>query len=90
MDENLFWEIIERARKVNPYTVDAHEKQLIAQLDGLGQSEFADFIHILEQKCSDASNWDLWAVAWIVRDEFGDSGCGDDAFWGFIVLRINC
>jgi Protein of unknown function (DUF4240) len=83
MDEKSFWKIIESAKSVNPYTIEAHEKRLVGLLDVLSKDELAAFVHYLKRKAAAAENWDLWAVAWIVRDRFGNYGCGDDAFWGF-------
>lgn len=85
MDETQFWSIIEDTKSVIPYELDAHEEKLLGHLDSLLKEDLADFIRFLMTKASLAESWTLWAAAWLVRDEIGNFGCGDDAFWGFTV-----
>ena len=77
MTEDLFWELIEAARK-NGGTVDEHIARLTESLAGFKASQIKAFEKLLFEALARANHYDLWALAFLVQD-----GCSDDAFEAF-------
>lgn len=74
IDETLFWQLIDDA---NREAEDRYQfiDALTAKLTAFGAKEMRNFDKWLLTKTGELNNWDIWALAYIVR-----RGCGDDAF----------
>ncbi|MDJ0945454.1 MAG: DUF4240 domain-containing protein [Kiloniellales bacterium] len=84
MTEDLFWELIETARKAGG-SPDEQVAVLTESLAGFKASQIKAFEKLLFDVLARAYHFDLWALAFLVQD-----GCSDDAFEAFrawLVLR---
>jgi Protein of unknown function (DUF4240) len=83
IDENLFWLLIDEARKKSTDQFDFLEKLKLI-LEGFNPKELRNFDKILVTKANELNTWEHWALAYIVR-----RGCGDDAFDYFKVWAVS-
>lgn len=74
MDENLFWELIKESQKASEYTSEFLDV-LQNKLEAMSTTEIKKFQKYLLEKMKELNHWDIWALAYIVRN-----GCGDDEF----------
>ena len=74
IDENLFWQLIDEARKISNDQFSFLEN-LKSTLEGFSPKELRNFDKLLKTKANELNTWEHWALAYIVR-----RGCGDDAF----------
>ena len=74
MNEELFWEFIEESRQ--ECESDSEFVDILKdKLEAMSVTEIKKFQKILLEKTNELEHWDIWALAYIVRN-----GCGDDAF----------
>jgi hypothetical protein len=83
VDENSFWELIDRSRQEGGGNVWEQAARLTALLAGLDPEEIVSFDRHFDAKMVTAYRADLWAAAYIVNQ-----GCVDDAFTDFRAWRI--
>ena len=74
MDENRFWDLIEKSGK-GAYDSFEQSEQLTDLLINEDPADILEFERILYKKMADSYRWDLWAIAYIVR-----GGASDDGF----------
>ena len=74
MSEEVFWELIDESRKKSEFDGDFIET-IRDKLEAMGASEIKKFQKILLEKMNELNRWDIWALAYVVRN-----GCGDDEF----------
>lgn len=74
MDEQVFWELIERSGGEAPATGE-HAARLVELLSRRSVAEVIAFDQHFEGCLNRSYRWDLWAVAYIVN-----GGCSDDGF----------
>lgn len=76
MDENTFWQIIEKSRiGCDRFAEEQLCANLTKCLEELTPEQISCFEYIFELKMLQSYNWDLWAVAYIIGQ-----GCSDDGF----------
>lgn len=83
MTNITFWNILEPPKKPEPYCVDKHVQLIRTRLDGLSKVQYIEFVQLFREKLDELYTWDLWAVAYIVKDQTGFAGCGDSSFEDF-------
>ena len=76
MNEQQFWEIIQRSLKAE--NVEAQIEYLGNELGKLSKEDILEFDYIFRQKHEDAYTWDIWAAAYTIQ-----GGCSDDGFIEF-------
>lgn len=74
MDDDVFWTLINESRS-EAEGIEEIVDILRDKLERMRASEIRKFQKQLYQKLADLADWDLWALAYIVR-----GGCSDDAF----------
>jgi len=74
MSEILFWELIEESR-IRSNSDSEFLDILKDKLEAMSAPEIKKFQKILLEQTNELEHWDVWALAYIVRD-----GCGDDEF----------
>ncbi len=74
MDNNTFWQLIEKSRK-RAEDCEEQAENLIALLAKMPPSDIVEFDKHFHKCLDNAYRWDLWAVAYIVH-----GGCSDDSF----------
>lgn len=74
MDEDLFWELIEKSRKKSG-DVSSQTAALAELLEGYSGPAIKVFQKLLREKLELAYHWDIWALAYVAQD-----GCSDDSF----------
>ncbi len=74
MDEQGFWELIERSGKKTPGT-EGHAERLAKLLARRSAAEVIEFDRLFHGCLNRSYRWDLWAVAYIIH-----GGCSDDGF----------
>lgn len=74
IDEIIFWELIDDARKVSTDQFSFLDK-LKSVLEGFNPKELRKFDKLLKTKANELNTWQHWALVYIVR-----RGCGDDEF----------
>lgn len=74
MDEQAFWDLIDRARaSAKPF-----HHALVDDLAARGQEEILDYSDRFDQAAAALNRWDVWAAAYLMG-----SGCCDDSFTDF-------
>lgn len=74
MDEQAFWDIIDRARaSAKPF-----HQALIDDLAARGEQEILDYSDRFDDAAGALDRWDVWAAAYLMG-----RGCSDDSFTGF-------
>jgi hypothetical protein len=74
IDENLFWQLIEEARKISTDQFNFLDN-LKSTLQGFNAKELRNFDKLLKIKANELNTWQHWALAYIVK-----RGVGDDEF----------
>lgn len=74
MDEELFWELIEKSRATSD-DVSGQMFALAELLEGYSGPTIKAFQKLLREKLDLAYHWDIWALAYVAQD-----GCSDDSF----------
>lgn len=85
MLEMEFWEIIESAspKYDNQNAASAHCQKVMNILDSKSDQDLTDFYSYFRKYFYELLNYDLWSVAMLVPDQYGDQGCSDDTFTNF-------
>lgn len=78
MDETEFWALIDSTREDAEGDPEEQTDLLIEKLTRLDPDAVMFFARHFESRYNRASQWDLWAAAWILLD-----GVSDDAFDSF-------
>ncbi len=78
MNENKFWELIERANEVSKGDADQKLEALKQEIEQLTPDEIVEYAKLFQEKEIKAYRWDLWAAAYVIY-----GGCGDDSFMDF-------
>lgn len=78
MEETEFWELIDSSREAADGDPEEQADLLVERLTRLDPDAVAYFARHFESRYNRASQWDLWAAAWILLD-----GVSDDAFDAF-------
>jgi hypothetical protein len=78
MEETEFWALIDATREAADGDPDEQADLLVERLTRLDPDSVTDFARHFESRYNRASQWDLWAAAWILLD-----GVSDDAFDAF-------
>jgi uncharacterized protein DUF4240 len=78
MDETEFWALIDSTREDAEGDPEEQADLLIERLTRLDPDAVMFFARHFESRYNRASQWDLWAAAWILLD-----GVSDDAFDAF-------
>lgn len=78
MDEVLFWEIIEAARKPSDGSSEATVEAITNRLEDFKAAEIKRFQTILLDKLDALNTWDVWALIYLAQ-----GGCSDDSFLNF-------
>ncbi len=78
MNENAFWEIIDKAHEASKGDMDEKCAQLKSALHGLSDDDLRAFSEQYDRMDHKAYTWPLWAAAYILN-----GGCSDDSFMDF-------
>lgn len=78
MDENTFWNLIDRVRTSAPGDQETQRKNLASALKALNKDDCRSAATFFEQSVIKAYNWRLWGAAYIIN-----GGCSDDSFMDF-------
>ena len=78
MTTEMFWKIIETARRLAPDDLEAQKETLTGLLHALTPDEIIQFDQYFSQYLAQAYTWELWGAAYIIGD-----GCSDDGFMDF-------
>jgi hypothetical protein len=78
MDENQFWQLIEKTRHASDDSCRQQVESLQKRLTDLAADDIVDFYHLFRQFQDEAYSWHLWSAASITG-----AGCGDDSFTDF-------
>jgi hypothetical protein len=78
MDQELFWDIIDKACRSDPRTVDKWDRRLQTALEKLEQAEIIAWNHIFDRLAARAYTVDLWGAAYLIN-----GGASDDGFYYF-------
>lgn len=74
MDEQAFWDMIDRARaSAKPF-----HQALIDDLAARGEQEILDYSDRFDDAAEALNRWDVWAAAYLMG-----RGCSDDSFMDF-------
>jgi hypothetical protein len=76
IDANLFWEIIASGDGIDQ--ISTHVEQIATRLAGFSATQIRAFDKLLWEAMQRFNHWDVWAMAYLLRD-----GCSDDAFEAF-------
>ena len=83
MDENTFWQIIQRVHNKSPNM--QRKCQLITEeVARLTKEDAVEFYHHFRVMMNKAYAWSLWDAAYIIH-----GGCGDDTFSDFRASLIS-
>lgn len=83
MSEELFWMLIAESRNERDSDSEFIDA-LKDKLESMGAPEIKKFQKYFLEKMNELYDWDIWALAYIVR-----KGCGDDAFDYFCAWVIS-
>ena len=83
MNETEFWTLFELPKLSKPRSALDLWSLLTKRLNTCSKTDLSCVLRLFDEKIVQAYSWNLWAVAWIVRDKYGNFGCGDDQFYSF-------
>ena len=75
MNEPMFWDLIEAARRDNDRDCESQAARLIDDLAVLSESEIVEFSRIMDELMVRSYSAELWAAAYLIN-----GGCSDDGF----------
>jgi hypothetical protein len=78
MDEETFWQLIDKTRAASGRNVSKQADLLVDELVQLSVEEILDFDKIVDEFMDNAYDAALWDAAYIIR-----CGCSDDGFYEF-------
>ena len=78
MDEERFWDIVEKSCRSNPRTAEDWDVRLQAELEKLEPDEIIGWNHIFDRLAAKAHTIDLWGAAYVIN-----GGASDDGFYYF-------
>jgi hypothetical protein len=84
MDENGFWDIVQRAHDASSGDMDRKCDALRQELSKLSKGDALDFAGHFDAMMGKAFSWPLWGAAYVVN-----GGCSDDSFTDFRAALIS-
>jgi hypothetical protein len=84
MDEDKFWDIVERANAVSAGDMDRKCDALRQQIAMLSKDAALEFAGLFDAMMDKAYCWPLWGAAYVIH-----GGCGDDTFSDFRASLIS-
>ena len=84
MNNDDFWNIIDRVHAGSPDDMDAKCEALRKELRELDETELKSFIGHFDDANERAYDWKLWAAAYVIA-----GGCSDDSFSDFRATLIS-
>jgi Protein of unknown function (DUF4240) len=78
MDEQKFWEVVQRAHDISAGNMDRKCDALRQQIFALSKDDALQFARLFDAMMDKAYDWPLWGAAYIIG-----GGCGDDSFNDF-------
>lgn len=78
MNEDKFWEIIQRVHDKSSKDMDAKSESIKNEIEKLSDDETRQFSIIFDSMMDKAYSWNLWGAAYIIN-----GGCSDDSFTDF-------
>lgn len=79
MTEIEFWNVLKGPNQSEQYDIQQHVNLIRSRLDCMSIPQYLEFVQLFRERLDDLYTWDLWAVAYIVKD----AGCGDSSFEDF-------
>ena len=83
MNEDVFWDIINRTKENSENDYDVQKDQLEIELEKLTPNEIILFYNRFRYFRGLAYTWELWGAIYLIK-----GGCGDDSFNDFRELVI--
>jgi len=84
MDEENFWEIVQRANDISDGNMDRKCGALRQQISVLPEGAALEFARLFDAMMDKAYHWPLWGAAYVIN-----GGCGDDSFMDFRASLIS-
>ena len=84
MDEESFWEIVQRANDISDGNMDRKCDALRQRISALSKDAALEFAELFDAKMDIAYCWPLWGAAYVIH-----GGCGDDTFSDFRASLIS-
>jgi Protein of unknown function (DUF4240) len=84
MDEQNFWEIVQRANDISGGNMDRKCDVLRQQISVLSKDAALEFARLFDAVMDKAYHWPLWGAAYVIN-----GGCGDDSFIDFRASLIS-
>jgi len=78
MDEDRFWEIVQRVHDSSEGDMDRKCVALRQQIAALSKEAALEFSQLFDAMMDRAYHWPLWGAAYVIH-----GGCGDDSFTDF-------
>lgn len=79
MTETEFWNVLKGPIQSGQYDIQEHVNLIRGRLDCMSIAEYLEFVQLFRERLDELYTWDLWAVAYMVKD----TGCGDSSFEDF-------
>ena len=84
MDEENFWEIVQRANDISDGDMDRKCGALRQRISTLSNEAALEFARLFDAMMGKAYCWPLWGAAYVIN-----GGCGDDLFTDFRASLIS-
>ena len=84
MDEENFWEIVQRANDISDGSMDRKCDALRQRISALSKDAALEFARLFDAMMDKAYYWPLWGAAYVIN-----GGCGDDSFMDFRASLIS-
>jgi len=78
MDEDRFWDIVQRVHNISEGEMDRKCVALRQQIAALSRDASLEFAQLFDDMMDKAYHWPLWGAAYVIH-----GGCGDDTFTDF-------
>src|SRR5258706_15815141 len=79
MDEENFWEIVQRANDTSDGNMDRKCDALRQQISALSKDAALEFARLFDAMMDKAYHWPLWGAAYVIN-----GGGGDGSFFDFL------